>query len=169
MFQEAATQILGDTPEEDVAVGPRNQKINKKEIPGIVSQALADVHLAGKADFPSHLLSGGEKRRLCVASILAMKRNILIFDEPYANLDYPGVCDVNALITQLHKQKKTIIILTHELEKCLALADRFIILHEGSVVFDGIPESALSQDLSQWGIRNPLVSYHSLSDLVWKS
>jgi len=168
IFQDAAVQILGDTPREDVAVGPKNLKINKKEINGIVEDSLNKVSLLSKADFPAEFLSGGEKRRLAVASILAMNRDIMIFDEPYANLDYPGVQDVNALIKELHQQGKTVILLTHELEKCLGMADHFVVLYKGKKVFDGAPEEALKIRLEDWGIRNPLNAYKELSDLIWK-
>lgn len=167
IFQDAAVQILGDTPREDVAVGPKNLKIKKNEIPLIVEQSLSAVSLFHKVDFPSEFLSGGEKRRLAVASILAMNRNIMIFDEPYANLDYPGVLDVNALIKGLKKKGTTVIILTHELEKCLGLADHFVVLHKGRKVFDGTPAAGLEQKLEEWGIRNPLNKYSVLEDLVW--
>ena len=167
VFQDAATQILGETPREDVTVSVRNIKTPKKEIAAAVEDALKSVSLLDKADYPAEFLSGGEKRRLAVAAILAMKRDIIIFDEPYANLDYPGVIDINSLISELHSQGKTILLLTHEIEKCLAMADHFIILQKGNVVFDGTPEDALSHDLSQWSIRNPLASYNTLKDLVW--
>ncbi len=168
VFQDASMQILGDTAREDVSVGPKNLKFSKKEIPQIVEESLKSVHLLEKADFPAEFLSGGEKRRLAVASILAMKREIIIFDEPYANLDYPAVCDVNRLLKELHDEGKTVILLTHELEKCLALADHFIILQNGKLVFDGKPEEALKLPLEKWSIRNPLARYESVSDLVWK-
>lgn len=167
VFQDAATQILGETPREDVTVSVRNIKTPKKEIAAAVEDALKSVSLLDKADYPAEFLSGGEKRRLAVAAILAMKRDIIIFDEPYANLDYPGVIDINSLISELHSQGKTILLLTHEIEKCLAMADHFIILQKGNLVFDGTPEDALSHDLSQWSIRNPLGSYGTLKDLVW--
>lgn len=168
VFQDASTQILGDTPREDVSVGPKNLKINKKEIPQIVEDSLKSVRLLEKADFPAEFLSGGEKRRLAVAAILAMKREIIIFDEPYANLDYPAVCDVNRLLLQLHNEGKTVILLTHELEKCLALADHFIILQDGKLVFDGKPEAALKFPLEKWSIRNPIAHYESVKDLIWE-
>ena len=168
VFQDAATQILGDTPREDVATGPKNLKFSKKEIPALVENALKSVNLLEKADFPAEFLSGGEKRRLAVASILAMKRDIIIFDEPYANLDYPGVVDVNKLISELHEEGKTVILLTHELEKCLALSDHFVILQKGKLVFDGSPEEAVQLPLEQWAIRNPLASYGSVKDLIWR-
>ena len=168
VFQEASTQILGDTPREDVAVGLKNLKTPKKEIPSLVEAALKNVRLLEKADFPAEFLSGGEKRRLAVASILAMKRDIIIFDEPYANLDYPAVCDVNNLLSQLHSEGKTVILLTHELEKCLALADHFLILQKGKLVYDGKPEDAIKLPLEQWSIRNPLAKYESVQDLIWR-
>ena len=168
IFQEASTQILGETPEEDVAVGPKNQKIPKKQIPQIVENSLKAVSLLEKAEFPAEFLSGGEKRRLAVAAILAMNRDIIIFDEPYANLDFPGVKEVNALIQKLKSEGKTIILLTHEIEKCLALSNHFIILQKGRVVFDGTPKAALKEDLEAWGIKNPLTAYNTLEDLAWK-
>ena len=124
VFQEASTQILGDTPREDVAVGLKNLKTPKKEIPSLV--------------------------------------------EPYANLDYPAVCDVNNLLSQLHSEGKTVILLTHELEKCLALADHFLILQKGKLVYDGTPEDAIKLPLEQWSIRNPLAKYESVKDLIWR-
>ena len=167
IFQDAAAQILGDTAREDVGVGPKNLKMEKSKIKSTVEEALKKVSLIEKADFPTDSLSGGEKRRLAVASILAMNRNIMIFDEPYANLDYPGVKDVNRLLKEMHADGKTIILLTHELEKCLGMADHFIVLKEGEKIFDGKAEEALSMDMEAWGIRNPLVSYKDLSSLVW--
>ena len=88
-------------------------------------------------------------------------------DEPYTNLDYGGVKQVNALVKKLKSDGKTVIILTHELEKCLALADHFVVLFRGKKVFDGKPEEGLKQNLEEWNIRNPLVSYKSAGDLVW--
>lgn len=168
VFQEADTQILGETPREDISLGPKNQKKSRQEIISLVEKSLEQTHLTEKADFPAHFLSGGQKRRLAVACMLAMENPVIIFDEPYANLDYSGVIQVNSLIEELKAQKKTIIILSHELEKCLGLADRFIVLYRGSKVFDGTPEDGLKQPLESWNIRNPLVSYSSVNDLVWK-
>ncbi len=167
IFQEADTQILGETPREDIAFGPKNQKKSKEEILTLVENALEETGLTKKADFTARFLSGGEKRRLAVACMLAMNLPILIFDEPYANLDYTGVRQVNSLIRKLREEKKTIIILSHELEKCLALADRFIVLFRGEKVFDGSPAEGLAQNLEQWNIKNPVCRRDSLADLVW--
>ena len=168
VFQEAETQILGETPAEDIAFGPKNLGWKKEQIDAAVKTALEKTGLTQKADFPARFLSGGEKRRLAVACMLAMELPIIILDEPYANLDYSGVKQVNALIRQLKKDGHTVIILTHEIEKCLGLADRFIILFRGKKVFDGTPSQGLEQQLEQWNIRNPIVSYKSVENLVWE-
>ncbi|WP_191013670.1 energy-coupling factor ABC transporter ATP-binding protein [Treponema zioleckii] len=168
VFQEADTQILGETPREDIAFGPKNQKKSKVEIERTTQRVLEQVGLTNKADFPARFLSGGEKRRLAVACMLAMDLPIIIFDEPYANLDFGGVKQVNALIKKLKSEGKTIIILSHELEKCLGLADRFIVLFRGKKVFDGTPKDGLKEKLEKWNIRNPLTAYTSVSELVWE-
>ena len=167
VFQEAETQILGETPAEDIAFGPKNLGWKKEEVERAVKDALKKTGLEEKADFPARFLSGGEKRRLAVACMLAMQLPIIILDEPYANLDFGGVRQVNELINQLKKEGKTVIILSHELEKCLGLANRFIVLFRGDKVFDGKPEEGLKQDLEKWNIRHPLRAYNSISDLVW--
>lgn len=167
IFQEAETQILGETPREDIAFGPKNLGWKAEKVEAAVSSALEKTGLMAKADFPARFLSGGEKRRLAVACMIAMDLNIIIMDEPYANLDFGGVKQVNDLIKALKEQGKTVIILSHELEKCLGLADQFVVLFRGEKVFDGTPSDGLKQNLEQWNIRNPLVSYKAVKDLIW--
>lgn len=167
VFQEAETQILGETPEEDIAFGPKNLGWSRERIKAAVADALEKTGLTAKKDFPARFLSGGEKRRLAVACMLAMDLPLIILDEPYANLDFGGVRQVNALLRDLKAQKKTIILLTHEIEKCLALADRFIVLFRGEKVFDGAPEEIVGTDVEQWNIRNPFNSYKKITDLLW--
>ena len=167
VFQEAETQILGETPREDIAFGPKNLGWPPEKISAAVTHALEMTGLTAKADFQARFLSGGEKRRLAVACMLAMDLPIIIMDEPYANLDFTGVKQVNALIKTLKQDQKTVIILTHEIEKCLGLADRFIVLFRGKKVFDGTPQSGIERNLEQWNIRNPLTAYTSIEDMVW--
>ena len=167
VFQEAETQILGETPREDIAFGPKNLSFKKDDIKSAVENALQKTGLSPKADYPARFLSGGEKRRLAVACMIAMNLPIIILDEPYANLDYMGVKQVNNLIKQLKSEGKTVIILSHEIEKCLGLAERFIVLFRGQKVFDGKPEDGLKQNLEEWNIKNPITAYQKLEDLVW--
>ena len=168
VFQEAETQILGETPAEDIAFGPKNLGWKKADVQLAVREALEQTGLTEKADFPARFLSGGEKRRLAVACMLAMKLPTIILDEPYANLDFGGVKQVNRLIRQLKAEGKTVIILTHEIEKCLGLADRLVVLFRGKKVFDGTPGMGLHHNLEAWNIRNPLVSYGKVEDLIWE-
>lgn len=168
VFQDADAQILADTPLEDVMFGlRRNKKLSKEDAKTSALKALSDVGLSDKANSPSHFLSGGEKRRLALASVMALGRKIIIMDEVYSNLDYPGVRSVNQIIERLKAQGLTIIILSHELEKCMGLCDRFIVLSEGKIVFDESPDLALKQDLEKWGIKNPAKDGDSRS-LVWR-
>lgn len=167
IFQDADIQILGETVKEDVSVGLKNQKIKKDEQEKIIASVLQKVGLLQNMNSSTRFLSGGQKRRLAIACMLAINSDIFIFDEPYANLDYSGVKQVNKIIGELKNQGKTIIILTHEIEKCLAFADKFAVLHKGQIVFDGSATQALECDLEQWNIKNPLNAYKQLSDLVW--
>jgi biotin transport system ATP-binding protein len=96
-----------------------------------------------------------------------MNAGIIIFDEPYANLDYGGVVQTNTVIRDLLTKNKTVIILTHELEKCLAFAQKLAVLNRGCLVFDGTPEEGLRLPLEQWGIRHPIRAYAGLPDLLW--
>ena len=168
VFQDADAQILGETPREDISLGPINQRLTNAQTAEKVSAALRETGLEEKADFPARFLSGGEKRRLAAAGILAMDAPIIIFDEPYANLDYVGVKQVNTLIRRLHAVGHTTIILTHELEKCLGLANRFMVLYHGNIMFDGAPQDGIKQSLEKWCIRNPLTAYTKIEDLVWE-
>jgi len=105
-----------------------------------------------------------------------MNAGIVIFDEPYTALDWQGVREVNrqirSLLTELteENEKKTVIIVSHELEKCLALADRFLVLRRGRLVFDGDPRGALAQGADVWegwNIHHPLRGAARLEDLLW--
>ena len=168
VFQDADCQILGETPYEDVSFGVKNMGFRKEALKEKTENALKYCGIFHKKDCPARTMSGGEKRRLAVAGIVAMERNLLIFDEPFANLDYPGVQNVCRILKELKEQKKTVIILTHETEKILALCDRMIVLDKGEMRFDGTPEEGLLKDLEKWGIRNPLNNKSmKLEDLIW--
>ena len=170
VFQEADAQILGDTVEEDTLFGMRDSKLPKTVIVQRLETVLKQLGLYEKRRLPARSLSGGEKRRLAVAGILMMEADLIIFDEPFANLDFAGVVQVTAMIEQLQSSGKTVMVLTHELEKVLALANRLIILHRGNLVYNADPEPALhSGILERYGIRNPLCSYRVFADLVWKA
>jgi biotin transport system ATP-binding protein len=167
VFQDADAQIIGETVAEDTALGPKNLKLPKNIVKERVAAALTASGLEEKADFPARSLSGGEKRRLAVAGILAMGCQTIIMDEPFANLDWPGVKSVLQIVSELKQDGKTVIILTHELEKTLALAGRLVILCGGKVACDGEPEAVLNALKPEYGIRDPRCSYRTVDDCLW--
>lgn len=154
VFQDADSQIIGDTVYDDVAFGPENLRLNQAQIAERVSRSLFDVNLVGFEDKSPHNLSGGEKRRLAIAGVLAMAPRVLVMDEPFSNLDYPATSTILSQLLKLHGAGHTIIITTHDLEKVIAYADRLIVMERGRVVRDGLPE-AVVVGIEQYGIRPP--------------
>ena len=167
VFQDADSQIVGETVEEDIRFGPENLKLEKSEIDRRVKKVLAELNLEEKKDYSPRLLSGGEKRRLAIAGILVMGCDTVIMDEPFANLDWPGVVQVLRIIKELKTRAKTLIILTHELEKVLALADRLVILDKGRIRDTGTCEEVLDRLEESFCIRDPRRDYRSASDCTW--
>lgn len=157
VFQDTDSQIVGETVFEDIAFGPENLKLNRDEINRRVTTALDLVGLSTRGEDRPHLLSGGQKRRLTIAGILAMEPAILVFDEPFSNLDFPGIISVLKHIVSLHKQGNTILLTTHDLEKVIAHADRLLIMDNGRIVRDDRPQ-ALFKDLESFGVRQPCAS-----------
>ncbi len=166
MFQDADSQIVGETVYADVAFGPENLRFDHDQIRERVALALEVVGLKDFSDQRPHLLSGGEKRRLAIAGILAMEPKVIVFDEPFASLDYPGVKQVLKQILTLHQAGDTILVITHDLEKVLAHADRLIIMHKGNIVRDGVPAEIIG-DIETFGVRAPCASQLGMEVLSW--
>ena len=167
VFQEPDAQILGETIEEDIRFGPENLKLPPDEVSRRLESSLAALGLTQKRDFPARRLSGGEKRRLAVAGILAMGCDVVIMDEPFANLDWPGVVQVLKIIEGLKQSQKTVIVLTHELEKALALAHRLVILAGGKIKAQGECGAVLDLLQPSWGVRDPRGEYRTPEDCTW--
>jgi biotin transport system ATP-binding protein len=159
-------QIVGETVYEDVAFGPENLQLDRGQISKRVKQALIAVGLTDFADQSPHLLSGGEKRRLAIAGILAMEPKVIAFDEPFASLDYPGVKQVLQQILALHRSGHTILVVTHDLEKVIAHADRLIIMQKGQVVGDGKPAEIVNA-VEAFGVRAPCASLLGMEVPSW--
>jgi biotin transport system ATP-binding protein len=154
VFQDADSQIVAETVYDDVAFGPENLCLARSEIEKRVSRALETVGLEALAEQKPHLLSGGEKRRLAIAGVLAMQPEVLALDEPFSNLDYPGTQQILDQLLALHRTGRTIIVAAHDLEMVIEHADRLVIMQEGVVVRDGLPLEQLD-DLERFGIRVP--------------
>jgi biotin transport system ATP-binding protein len=149
-----------------VAFGPENLKLSRPEIESRVKESLETVGLSTLSNQQPHTLSGGQKRRLAVAGVLAMKPQIIVFDEPFTGLDYPGVLQVLKQIVFLHKNGHTIILVTHELEKVLAHANRLIIMEKGRIVKDGHPGKLL-EEVENYGIRKPYGKERGIETMTW--
>lgn len=167
VFQDADAQLLGETVAEDVAYGPRERGVRGAELEERGKECIKLAGLEGKESWPPASLSGGEKRRLAVAGILAVGAGCIIMDEPFANLDWPGIRQVLAIIRDLKAKGHSLIILTHELEKVLAHADRLAILDRGRIRDIGRPLEVLDRGLEQWGVRDPRHRYDAVEDCTW--
>lgn len=137
VFQDADLQIVGETVYRDCAFGPENLGLSRDEIEARCTAVLALMGLQEKRDQRASTLSGGEKRRLAIAGVLAMHPDLIMLDEPFANLDYPSTLTVMQAILNLRDRGNTILLVTHEAEKFLSHADRCLIMDAGRLVYDG--------------------------------
>jgi biotin transport system ATP-binding protein len=168
VFQDADSQIVGETVYDDAAFGPENLGLDRAEIHKRVTESLDAVGMSGFGTRRPHLLSGGEKRRLAIAGILAMKSRVLIFDEPFSNLDYPGIRQMLKQMRSLHQENHTLIVTTHDLEKVLALADRLIVMQSGRIEREGPPAEAV-KGIEAFGVREPFASRMGMGLSSWLS
>lgn len=166
VFQNADAQIVGETVAEDTAFGPENLGLDRNVINQRVSSALKKVGLNHLRHQRPHLLSGGEKRRLAIAGVLAMEPMIIMLDEPFAGLDYPGIKQVLSQIVALHQNGYTIIITTHDLEKIIAHCSRLVIMQKGRIARDGAPDD-FTVELERFGIRKPCAFHFDQKPLSW--
>ncbi len=168
VFQDADSQIVGQTVRDDIAFGPKNLRLSKDEVERRVEEVLSLLDLEDLADHRPHLLSGGEKRRLAIAGVLALEPELLILDEPFSNLDYPGVVKVLTHITELHRRGRTILLVSHDIEKCIAHADRLVVFSEGKIALDGRPSDTI-YEVEKYGIRLPRCRGRKAEESTWLS
>jgi len=142
VLQNPDRQIIAPTVYQDVAFGPTNLGYQETEVREAVTLALRHVGLEGFERRPPHQLSGGEKKRVAIAGVLAMDPDVLVFDEPTSGLDPAGSEDVIELLDELNHEGKTVIISTHDVELAYPWADRAILLLEGKILREDIPEVA---------------------------
>ncbi|WP_439562487.1 energy-coupling factor ABC transporter ATP-binding protein [Roseinatronobacter sp.] len=134
VFQQAEDQLFCPTLIEDVSFGPRNLGLPASQAHARAARALADCGLAGLEDRPVHHLSGGEKRRACIAGALAMQPNLMLLDEPSAALD---MRQRRRLIALLAGMKQAMLIASHDLELVLELCPRVVLIDQGRICADG--------------------------------
>jgi energy-coupling factor transporter ATP-binding protein EcfA2 len=155
VFQDPDDQLFCPTVHEDVAFGPANQGLPPDEVERRVAEALAAVDLAGLDDRLPHRLSFGERKRVCLAGVLACRPRLLVMDEPTANLDPRARRQLMRLVQQLSCAK---LIASHDLEMILELCERVIVLDRGRVYADGPARAILSDEplMLEHGLELPL-------------
>lgn len=160
VFQNPDDQIFAPTVEEDVAFGPLNLKLPMEEVQNRVEEALERVGMSGYEKTAPHHLSGGQKKRVAIAGILAMKPEIMVLDEPTAGLDPQGVANLSALLKELNEEGITIIISTHEVDLVPDYANRTFVMVDGELIAEGTPKEIFSQPniLEQANLKVPIVT-----------
>lgn len=163
VFQYPEYQLFEATVLEDVMFGPKNLGKSDEEAKQTAIEALkavgADESLWDKSPFE---LSGGQKRRVAIAGVLAMETEVLILDEPTAALDPKGRDEILSLINNLHRERKiTIILVSHSMEDVAKYADRIIVMNKGQVAYDGTPDEVFTyyKELEEIGLAAPQVTY----------
>ena len=150
VFQNPDNQIVATVVEEDVAFGPENLGIEPEEIRKRVDMALDIVGMKEYSRHAPHRLSGGQKQRVAIAGIIAMKPRCIIFDESTAMLDPLGRKEVMNTIQKLNKEEKiTIILITHYMNEAI-LADRVVVMREGTKYLEGTPNEVFSKPDKLW-------------------
>jgi cobalt/nickel transport system ATP-binding protein len=145
VFQDPDSQLFSACIYEDISFGPLNLGLAEAEVRNRVDRALAQMKLTGVADRPTHALSFGQKKRACIAGVLAMEPHVLILDEPFAGLDPAMSAEFMTILDDLHRGGTSLIIATHDLDLAYAWADDVIILHEGRLLAQGAAPDLLSQ------------------------
>lgn len=143
VFQSPETQLFMLTVEDDVAFGCENLRLPPEAIRRRVADAVLQVGLGASRDRPIFTLSGGQKQRCALAGVLAMAPELLLLDEPTADLDGQGTEEVYAELARLRRQGRTVLLVEHKLEEACALADRLVLLDGGRIVADGPPRQVL--------------------------
>ena len=162
VFQYPEHQLFETTVLEDVKFGPKNLGLSNVEVDLRAFEAIKQVGLSEKCyDDSPFELSGGQKRRVAIAGVLAMKPEILILDEPTAGLDPRGRDEILDQIAKLHKEGLTVILVSHSMEDVAKYADRIIAMNSGKVAFDGTPKEVFRhyKELERMGLSAPQITY----------
>ena len=156
VFQDPDNQIVATVVEEDVAFGPENLGVPEGELEERVSWALGLLDLLPYRHRAPHLLSAGQKQRLAVAGVMAMRPRVLVLDEATAMLDPAGRRELLTALRNLHDQGVTVVLITHFMEEA-AEADRVVVLEEGRITLEGTPRQVFTeaQRLQQLGLDLP--------------
>lgn len=173
VFQYPEHQLFEVDVFTDVCFGPKNLGLPKEEVERRAYEALQQVGLKEKHYRKSPFeLSGGQKRRVAIAGILAMEPEVLVLDEPTAGLDPKGRDEILDQVALLHKERHiTVVLVSHSMEDVARYVERMIVMNKGQVMYDGTPRTVFQhyQELEQVGLAAPQVTYllHDLAEKGW--
>ena len=163
VFQYPEHQLFENTVFEDVCFGPKNQKLDRKTVELRAYEALKKVGFPDDLFYQSPFdLSGGQKRRVAIAGVLAMKPEVLILDEPTAGLDPAGRDEILELIANMHRELGiTVILVSHSMEDVARYVDRIVVMNQGQVEFDSTPKAVFRhyRELEEMELAAPQVTY----------
>lgn len=159
VFQDADNQIIASTVRAEVSFGPMNLGLSKEEVTRRVLDSLNYMNISHLIDRPPHYLSGGEKKRVSIADIIAMDSEIIIFDEPTASLDPQNISIFEEVLDKMSADQRTLVISTHDLEFAFRWADRIVVFCSGSIIADSDPISVLSDNevLKKANLKKPIL------------
>ncbi len=162
VFQYPEHQLFEESVFKDVCFGPKNMGLSEKEAELKAYEALKKVKLPDEYFYVSPFdLSGGQKRRVAIAGVLAMQPDVLILDEPTAGLDPTGRDEILDMIKELHESGKTIILVSHSMDDVANYVDRLLVMNRGRLVMDGRPGDVFERfrELQSMGLAAPEVTY----------
>ncbi len=165
VFQNPENQLFSLTIERDVAFGLENLGLSREEIKKKVEWALSIVGINDLKDKAPYELSGGQQQKAAIASVLAMKPEVIVLDEPTSFLDPKSALEILKVIQKLNKEFKiTVILVEHRLDFATQLADRVVIMNDGEIVLDGEPSKVLTEEAYLLGVGIPKVTllFHQL-------
>ncbi len=162
VFQDPNDQLFASSVKQDVAFGPLNLGYTPEHVKQLVDDALITVGMTEFADKPPHFLSGGQKKRVALAGVLAMQPEVIIMDEPTSSLDPIATSDILHLLLRLNKENGiTLLLATHDVDMVPLFANKIYILDKGKIVSEGTPKTSFSNTelIRKVNLRSPRIAH----------
>ena len=159
VFQDPDSQIIAGSVESEVSFGPMNLRLPDDEVARRVDQSLEQMNISTYRDYAPHYLSGGEKKRVSIADILAMRPEMILFDEPTASLDPINTDALERILEELSAAGITVVISTHDVNFAYRIAQRAIVFAKGEIIADAVIDEVFVSDmtLEAAGLKKPLL------------
>lgn len=159
VFQDADNQIIASTVESEISFGPMNLCLPLREVERLVDEAVEQMDLEAYRQRPPQYLSGGEKKRVSIADILAMHPEIILFDEPTASLDPKNTALLEGTLERLSAAGITLVVSTHDVDFAYRFATRAVVFSAGRIVADAAPEAVFSDEevIRTAGLKRPIL------------